>query len=580
MLSHFPFEEGLLARIDSKAGEVLRDLNIETIKAISPLLKFKSVKGGELKDDWISNIFNYISKLISPPTSGPDSKVPGLNPEQFQGLMPIFWRFLVMLPVKYRDTLLQNIVSFGESISSILPTKKLVLNFLCKYFIDNKGQSEFKNKIFEVFKKWVTSLPKMLWDLGDKDPAGSTLILGAFANIAKQKKYSKLFSSLQVGLVPFFFVTVSLKNSESSRIFGPFIKLPPSIQKKAIDLLFYFDSYPQKLVIALANCANCFEVEGSTIRHLLQILDFRQELFSKNPEFYLNFLVSVLFGYNHDDLLLLQNKFEQKSALTSTNSNDQNGSDLTSKFQYEFIPTKFVVHFRKEENLNIGTKRKAESLANINMAQFQQSVPNLQSRLWRRRFEILDGLIQGLNHSKIFLYREFVLLLESTVLETLKRSVPIDLIIGIIKIVSKAQLEELPGDFESIFPNIISALLLQTFQIDHDPSQPLLNEFPAIFDVCNDLLEAFPDLIKDLFVLLLQKLQGKNQEECQKIILILNEVVCEEKLIQIISSSSESIRVLEEIALFFWHQQNKNAEIERLLASIRLNFRSIVLSDK
>jgi len=45
-------------------------------------------------------------------------------------------------------------------------------------------------------------------------------------------------------------------NLESSHIFGPFLRLPLDLQKKTLDILYYFDSFSIKLVQAITSCCN------------------------------------------------------------------------------------------------------------------------------------------------------------------------------------------------------------------------------------------------------------------------------------------------------------------------------------
>ena len=227
-----------------------------------------------------------------------------------------------------------------------------------------------------MLTKWATSLTKLLWELGNKNVETTQLIFQVLSTLAKKRaRVSKdLFGSLQLSLVPFFSVGIPSKTGDDkvTRVFGPFTSLPTQVQRMAIDLLYYFDDLPPKLLQGLAPCLNSVTVDATVVRHALQIISLKQALFEETSHVYISFLASIWTGYSQDELARLREHHAQR-------------------YSGPIISAKTIL-----ETLHL-----------------EASFP--ASHLWRRRMDISQGLVQSLCALRVISASEFVELVSESV---------------------------------------------------------------------------------------------------------------------------------------------------------------------
>lgn len=85
------------------------------------------------------------------------------------------------------------------------------------------------------------------------------MIFQVISSLAKRKQgdSKSLFSTIQLSLIPFFAVVIPAKEGgKANKVFGPFVSLPADVQRMSIDVLYYFDQLPSKLLIGLSFCLN------------------------------------------------------------------------------------------------------------------------------------------------------------------------------------------------------------------------------------------------------------------------------------------------------------------------------------
>ncbi|GAA6059787.1 hypothetical protein JCM10212_003682 [Sporobolomyces blumeae] len=88
-------------------------------------------------------------------------------------------------------------------------------------------------------QKWVFSLPKWLWELGTKQTDSTELVLAFLLKLAQQDTKGVLPDSTLPSLAPMLVPFFHLSHPSRGSMPGPFTKLPPSIQSKALDLASY-----------------------------------------------------------------------------------------------------------------------------------------------------------------------------------------------------------------------------------------------------------------------------------------------------------------------------------------------------
>ena len=130
-----------------------------------------------------------------------------------------------------------------------------------------------------LLERWVSSLPKLLWQLGSSDPPLTAAILRVLLGLARSggkrtpadadatpdatpdadssaappAARGELLQRLQPALEPFF--CARLRGPTQSPLLGPFTSLPPACRSLALQLLHYFDPLPGRLLDALLRCA-------------------------------------------------------------------------------------------------------------------------------------------------------------------------------------------------------------------------------------------------------------------------------------------------------------------------------------
>ena len=130
-----------------------------------------------------------------------------------------------------------------------------------------------------LLERWVSSLPKLLWQLGSSDPPLTAAILRVLLGLARSggkrtpadadaapdataaadssaappTARGELLQRLQPALEPFF--CARLRGPTQSPLLGPFTSLPPACRSLALQLLHYFDPLPGRLLDALLRCA-------------------------------------------------------------------------------------------------------------------------------------------------------------------------------------------------------------------------------------------------------------------------------------------------------------------------------------
>ena len=158
----------------------------------------------------------------------------------------------------------------------------------------NNNNDILAGNINEILEEWMTLLAKFIWQIGNKQIDISKNILNLFQRFAScslnDPKFRAIFSNFQMKLSPFFFAKFKGKNH-----FGPFSSLPISLQKKSIELFYYFENISPSILYAVAQC--CSKIEIDSIIYLLEIISYELAIL---PEDLANFLFDV-FNFVHEN---------------------------------------------------------------------------------------------------------------------------------------------------------------------------------------------------------------------------------------------------------------------------------------
>ncbi|KAG0378941.1 hypothetical protein BGX24_002328 [Mortierella sp. AD032] len=222
-------------------------------------------------------------------------------------LLPTLWTLLNCLETKRREWVFEALMSFFDQAHVQSGSKRTVLQFLTlviklqshphytgSFSInvpgsrsgvsnsrrallglakkDRKEQQASIQKLSKLLSTSLLKLPKLLWDLGAERVETSQTVLDLLAWVTviagesssllteedekknantgaaiKEAERAQFLKTLQSYMALFFCVTVAApKGSEAATrtIMGPFVKLPPALQRRAIEIVFYSGVVP------------------------------------------------------------------------------------------------------------------------------------------------------------------------------------------------------------------------------------------------------------------------------------------------------------------------------------------------
>ncbi|KAF9966162.1 hypothetical protein BGZ70_003122 [Mortierella alpina] len=200
-------------------------------------------------------------------------------------LLPTLWTLLNCLETSRRECVFEALMAFFDNAHDQSGSKRTVLQFLAlvvklqshphytgSFTImvpgahagsvnktlmglskrDRKEQQSSIAKISKLFSSSLLKLPKLLWDLDTEsiETSQTTLDLLAWvaiiagesrAQAANDAERVQFLKTLQSYMALFFCVTVAAKGEEGGKrtVMGPFVRLPPALQRRAIEIVFY-----------------------------------------------------------------------------------------------------------------------------------------------------------------------------------------------------------------------------------------------------------------------------------------------------------------------------------------------------
>eukprot|EP00962_Isochrysis_galbana_P030403 scaffold9859_cov122-Isochrysis_galbana.AAC.4 len=124
----------------------------------------------------------------------------------------------------------------------------------------------------DVLATWARSLPKLLWQLHDRQPQLSCALLRSLRRLADSSVGSaraELLSSVQPSLEPFF---CSRGRDGRPPILGPFLALPPPARRLALHTSLRSAPISPRLLAAIARCALAGAAAPALRRAALEIV--------------------------------------------------------------------------------------------------------------------------------------------------------------------------------------------------------------------------------------------------------------------------------------------------------------------
>ncbi|KAA1110905.1 hypothetical protein PGT21_034100 [Puccinia graminis f. sp. tritici] len=229
----------------------------------------------------LNRVGNYITRLLENKVISMNSSSGPMQPEAYRRIFPIVWSLLKHdlvqreNPKADRDSWASRVIeAFIDHLNGLSPNSELKflgLNFLARLCIlDDLPGCQIASELDilapetqEKLRQWMMGLPKLLWQLGTKNPTTSHLVLSFLHRVVSRPMifFEACLPDLGRLLVPFF----SIDHPTSGRTLpGPYSRLPDSCRKLSEGICWYLLNQPA---------------------HLLQSAPLRSALRVSNPSF-------------------------------------------------------------------------------------------------------------------------------------------------------------------------------------------------------------------------------------------------------------------------------------------------------
>ncbi|KAF9336874.1 hypothetical protein BG006_007097 [Podila minutissima] len=258
--------------------------------------------------------------------------------EHLVALLPTLWTLLNCLETERKEWVFEALMSYFDAAHVQSGAKRVVLQFLSLIIklqshphytgsfsimvpgsrvsvtrrtlsgLSKRERKEQQASILKQSKQLSTSLlklPKLLWDLGTERIETSQTILDLLAWVAMiagddragaayEEERVQFLKTLQSYMSLFFCVTMG-KGGEKRTVMGPFVRLPPALQRRAIEIVYYtgvlstdfslgetkaqrkLDTEAQKapLLVAVKSCCKAGDLSDETRLYIEETLRIR-----------------------------------------------------------------------------------------------------------------------------------------------------------------------------------------------------------------------------------------------------------------------------------------------------------------
>ncbi|KAF9998927.1 hypothetical protein BGZ65_005642, partial [Modicella reniformis] len=247
---------------------------------------------------WAEQVVDYV--LITLGWVNPEASESGENVDGSQmtglssdfksnhlvALLPTLWTLLNCLEPRRKEWVFEALITFFDATHVQSASKKVILQFLALMIKlqshphytgsfsvmvpgrgketqmslkglskkDRKQQYASILKMSNLLRHSLLKLPKLLWDLVTERLETSETILDLLVEVTmiageshagaayeKEQQRVQFLKTLQSHMALFFCVTVAGKGGEGGKrkVMGPFVKLPPDLQRRAIEIVYY-----------------------------------------------------------------------------------------------------------------------------------------------------------------------------------------------------------------------------------------------------------------------------------------------------------------------------------------------------
>ncbi|KAJ1960411.1 rRNA processing protein [Dipsacomyces acuminosporus] len=269
---HFPFGGSFVG--PSHVEESLLSLNIMVCE-LTALLKLGTGQKTTAPDDkaaaeatkWSKRAVRFVLQTLGcrpgkPPAQAQQQAVvnPSFKHSHFAQLLPVIWRLMHSTSEKDTDRLLVAVIHYASACQLSSASKTLCIQFLSRV-VEMQWQSgssrsavvaSTQKQMSSLLAEWALGLPKVLWQLRDKNMEASKAAIQTLRLIAQRTRLldSRATETLQSSLITLFCVDVPGKGT----VFGPFKQYPEHLQASVLEIVHYIPNRSDKLMQAIQEC--------------------------------------------------------------------------------------------------------------------------------------------------------------------------------------------------------------------------------------------------------------------------------------------------------------------------------------
>lgn len=177
-----------------------------------------------------------------------------LKQEHFVDVLLIVWKLLNVLSTRDAERMLSAVISHVDNVcqphsESKVHCVQFLSTILELQWSRQYGEHIADLKASDLILEWVLGLPKMMWQLRNRNLPASTAAAKTLRLVVQRTRLlaGTYMQTLEASLVPLFCVEVPGKGT----VFGPFRQYPPDLQRVVIETVSYLQSSSTKLQKAI-----------------------------------------------------------------------------------------------------------------------------------------------------------------------------------------------------------------------------------------------------------------------------------------------------------------------------------------
>jgi hypothetical protein len=400
MLINFPFGNEKSSKKDQKTEDNLNEININFCKLLSNFLSLTWNEDSKLINVCLNNLMKYLNIFFGKRKNDKFVMINDIKAEHLNTLFPAILKLINSLPQKDSLKIIDIVSEYFIKVHSQSGAKRSLILF-ANQLLDENDLFYQNTVFFDHLKKMFSTLPRLMWELKTLYLKTTETIFDILLKLFKfgmnSQERMKFLETLQMTMIPYFYVEVPNKGS----IFGPFLQLPIDLQKKLINVIYYFPHISEKFFKALLACCKNKFLSSDTIDKILEVFELRQNLpfTQKIPSNqYLSFLLTILMGYGPSEI---------------------------EKFNERYLDQQVIPSLKAEAVLSNTKKRK------IDDDEMNSKVEQISS-LWKRQYEINNSVVNRLKSLSGIPHEKILNLLEPFSLKIFNNSLPDHSLYGLI----------------------------------------------------------------------------------------------------------------------------------------------------